>query len=300
MIGFTKEKLSIRGRLNGESPFENNLSPAPLKEREIQRERLISNLTKMVLIMEYDGSGYCGFQLQANLPTIQDEIEKALARLTSERVRVAAASRTDSGVHALGQVISFKTRSLLVPGAFVSGLNHYLPIGIAVKAAHRVSDSFNVRRHAIGREYSYYILNSQVRSPIRAGFCHLVTGKLDILAMNRAAQALVGEHDFASFATSAGAELENTWRRVYQAKVGKGGDLVVFNMVANSFLPHQVRNTVGALIRVGLGKMTAREFHSIIEAKKLALAGATAPAHGLCLIRVNYANHFEANGNENL
>jgi|TARA_B100000315_G_scaffold257778_1_gene307744 tRNA pseudouridine38-40 synthase len=314
MIGFTKEKLSIRDRSQGQSLFINNLSPYPLMQRDIKRVpkeiedfseclkgvRLISSLTKMVLIVEYDGSGYCGSQLQENLPTIQGEIEKALFKLTGGRVRVAAASRTDSGVHALGQVVSFRTKSLLTPETFASGLNHYLPKDIAVKGAYRVSDSFNVRRHATSREYSYYILNDQVRSPIRAGFCHLVTGKLNILAMNRVAQALVGEHDFASFATSLGVETKNTLRRVYQAKVEKDGELVVFNVMANSFLPHQVRNTVGALIRVGLGKMTAREFYSIMEAKKPALAGATAPAHGLCLIRVNYNNHFGENDNENV
>jgi tRNA pseudouridine38-40 synthase len=269
-------------------------------EKDMNRAGVTQNLTKIVLIVEYDGSGYCGFQLQPNLPTIQGEIEKALAKLTGERVRVTSASRTDSGVHALGQVVSFRTKSLLTPETFTSGLNHYLPGDIAVKAAHRASDSFNVRRRALSREYNYYILNSSVRSPTRAGFCHLVTGKLDILAMNRAAQALVGEYDFASFATSAGVEFKSTWRRVYQAKVEKDSELVVFNMVANSFLTHQVRNTVGALIRVGLAKMTAGEFRSIIEAKKPSLAGATAPARGLCLIRVNYKNHFGENSNENL
>lgn len=260
--------------------------------RDLNEAGVTQNLTKIALIVEYDGSGYYGFQLQVNLPTIQGELEKALFRLTGERVRVTSASRTDSGVHALEQVVSFRTESLLAPETFAGGLNHYLPVGIAVKTAHRVSDSFDVRRHALSREYNYYILNNTVRSPIRAGFCHLVTGKLDILAMHRAAQALIGEHDFASFVTGAETETKNTRRRVYQAKVEKDGDLVVFNMVANSFLTHQVRNTVGALIRVGLGKMTAGEFCSIIEAKKHALAGATAPARGLCLLRVNYKNHF--------
>ena len=292
MTGFTKEKLSIGSKLKKQSLLRNGLFRSPLKESGIQGVGLISNLTKMALIVEYDGSGYYGFQLQANVPTIQGEIERALLKLTGERIRVLAASRTDSGVHALGQVVSFRTKSLLTPQTFASGLNHYLPRDIAVKAAHRVSDSFNVRRHALSREYNYYILNSLVRSPIRAGFCHLVTGKLDILAMNRAAQALIGEHDFASFATSVGVELKNTWRRVYRAKVEEDGELVVFNMVANSFLTHQVRNTIGALLRIGLGKMTTSEFYSIIEAKKPALAGATASARGLWLIRVNYKNQF--------
>ncbi len=279
------------------SPVKTELKKVFVKEtvspeKDTNRAGVTQNLTKIVLIVEYDGSAYYGFQLQPNQPTIQGEIEKALAKLTGERVRVAAASRTDSGVHALGQVVTFRTKSLLTPETFTSGLNHYLPGDIAVKAAHRVTDSFDVRRRALSREYNYYILNNPVRSPIRAGFCHLVRGKLDILAMNRAAEALVGEHDFASFATGAGAELENTCRRVYKARVEKDRELVVFNMVANSFLIHQVRNTVGALIRVGLGKMTISEFHSIIEARKPALAGATAPAHGLCLIRINYADHF--------
>jgi tRNA pseudouridine38-40 synthase len=118
--------------------------------------------------------------------------------------------------------------------------------------------------------------------------------------MNLASEALIGEHNFASFATSLGAELRNTSRRVFQAKAEKDGELVVFSMTANSFLPHQVRNTVGALIRVGLGKMTVKEFHSIMEAREPGMAGTTAPAHGLCLMKVKYANHFGENSNENL
>jgi len=122
--------------------------------------RLINNLTKIVLIMEYDGTHYHGFQLQGDFPTIQGETEAALWKLTGERLRVMAASRTDAGVHAKGQVVSFRTKSPLPLPAFVNGLNYYLPKDIAVKSAHRVDDSFNVRRDAISREYNYYILNS--------------------------------------------------------------------------------------------------------------------------------------------
>lgn len=250
-------------------------------------------LTRIVLIVEYDGSGYCGFQLQASLPTIQDKMEAALERLTGDRARVTSASRTDSGVHARGQVVSFRTGSPLAPGAFISGLNYYLPRDIAVKAAYRVGDSFSVRRQALSREYSYYILNSPTRSPIKAGFSHLVRGELDIKAMNQAAQALIGEHDFASFASSLGPEIKSTRRRVYQARVAREGELVVFNIVANSFLPHQVRSTAGALIRVGQGKMTAAEFSSIMEVRKPGLAGPVAPACGLCLIKISYRRPFE-------
>lgn len=253
---------------------------------------MIKNLTKIVLIMEYDGTHYHGFQLQANLATIQGETEKALRKLTGERCRVMAASRTDAGVHAKGQTVSFRTRSHLPLRAFINGLNHYLPGDIAVKAAHRVEDSFDVRRNALSREYSYYILNSSTRSPVRQGFSHLVARHLDIEAMNQACQTLVGEHDFASFVTCMEARIKSTMRNVYQAKIERDGELATLNMVANSFLPHQVRNTVGALIRVGLGKMSIDEFHGIIEARKPGLAGPTAPACGLCLMRVNYPRPF--------
>ena len=250
-------------------------------------------LTKIVLIVEYDGTGYHGFQLQANMPTIQGELEKALWRLTQERIRVTAASRTDAGVHAKGQVVSFRIKSSLPLQTFIKGLNYYLPQDIAVKAAYRVGESFNVRRSALSREYNYYILNSLTQSPIRRGFSYLVAGHLDIEAMNEACQALIGEHDFASFASCIGVKIKNTLRTVYRAEFQKNGELVIFNMVANSFLPHQVRNTIGTLIRVGLGKMTIDEFCSIIEVKKPGLAGPTVPAHGLCLMRINYPYPFE-------
>jgi len=250
-------------------------------------------LTKIVLIVEYDGTGYHGFQLQANMPTIQGELEKALWRLTQERIRVTAASRTDAGVYAKGQVVSFRTKSSLPLQTFIKGLNYYLPQDIAVKAAYRVGESFNVRRSALSREYNYYIFNSLTRSPIRRGFSYLVAGHLDIAAMNEACQALIGEHDFASFASCLGVEIKNTLRTVYRAENQKNGELVIFNMVANSFLPHQVRNTIGTLIRVGMGKMTVDEFCSIIEAKKPGLAGPTVPARGLCLMRINYPYPFE-------
>ena len=253
----------------------------------------MATTTKIVLIAEYDGTRYHGFQLQATLPTIQWEIEKALWKLTGERIRVMTASRTDTGVHAKGQVVSFRTESPLPPQTFVNGLNYYLAKDVAIKAAYRVDDSFNVRRDAISREYNYYILNSFTRSPIREGFSYRVGGHLDIEAMNHACQTLIGEHDFISFASSIKIGTKDTVRRVYQAKIEKDGELVLFNMVASSFLTHQVRNTVGTLIRVGLGRMRVDEFCSIIEMKKPSLVGPTAPAHGLCLMQVNYPSPFE-------
>ena len=255
--------------------------------------------TKIVLIIEYDGTRYHGFQLQTGPPTIQEELEKALYKLTKEKIRVIAASRTDAGVHAKGQVVSFRTKSSLPSATFVKGLNHYLPEELAVKAAFRARDSFDIRRSAVSREYNYHILNSLIRSPIRSNFSYLVTGHLDTEAMNQACQALIGEHDLASFITYLDG-IKSTIRRVYQAKIEKDGDLAVFNMVANSFLPHQIRNTVGALTKVGLGKMTVDEFHHIVEAKRPGLAGPTVPACGLCLMRINYPRPLEEICNENL
>jgi tRNA pseudouridine38-40 synthase len=256
--------------------------------------------TKIVLIMEYDGTHYHGFQFQANLATIQGETEKALWKLAGERTRVMTASRTDAGVHARGQVVSFRTKSSLPPATFVGGLNYYLPGDIAVKAAYRVDDSFNVRRDAVSREYKYYILNSSTRSPMRRGFTYLVTSHLDITAVNHACQTLIGEHDFASFMTCNSVRMRSTVRTVRRAGAVVDGELVIFDMAANSFLPHQVRNTVGALIRVGIGRLSVGEFHNIAEAETPGLAGPTAPARGLCLMQINYPRPFGERDNENL
>jgi tRNA pseudouridine38-40 synthase len=249
--------------------------------------------TKIALILEYEGTRYHGSQLQANAPTVQGEMEKALQKLTGERTRVKAASRTDAGVHAKGQVVSFSMRSALPLKAFVEGLNHYLPRDIAVKEAHRVDDSFDVRRGALSREYKYSILNSPTRSPIKQNFSYRINGKLDVKSMQRACQALIGKHNFASFVTEPEMAKKNTVRNVHKAAIEPDGDMIVLDMVANSFLSHQVRNTVGALIRVGQGKMTVDEFYSLVEAKRPGLAGPTAPACGLCLMRVNYPGAFE-------
>jgi len=254
--------------------------------------KLFNSFNKIVLVVEYDGRNYYGFQWQANLPTIQSELEGAIRKVTGESIRVIAASRTDTGVHARGQVVSFRTRSVLPPQTFVRALNYYLPRDIAVKGACKVDMDFNVRRDAMSREYDYYILNSSTRSPLFEGFAYFVPGKLNIRAMNKACKFIEGEHDFASFAAVLG-ELRSTVRTVYGARVTKDEDLVTYHMTANSFLPHQVRNTVGLLVRVGLGKVELDEFSKILEAKALSMAGPTAPPYGLCLTKVNYPRDLE-------
>jgi len=256
--------------------------------------------TRIALVVEYDGTGYHGSQLQSGLPTIQGEVEEALRKLTGEKLRVKAASRTDAGTHAEGQVFSFSTRSSLPLKTFITGLNYYLPDDIAVKAAFRMNDSLNVRSSALSREYKYCILNSPTRSPLRQEFTYRVKEPLDTEAMNQACQALIGEHDFAAFTTGAEARKKHTVRKVLRAEVTRDGDMVIFSMEASSFLPHQVRNTVGALIQVGLGKMTVAEFHQLVAAGTTRRAGPTAPARGLLLTRINYPVPLGEIADENL
>jgi tRNA pseudouridine38-40 synthase len=198
-----------------------------------------------------------------------------------------AASRTDAGVHAKGQVACFWAKSTLNTMTLVRAMNYYLPGDIAVKAAYRASDDFDVRRDALSREYRYYILNRDTRSPFSQRFALLVSRVLDRHAMNEACQLLRGEHDFASFASSLD-DNRSTVRNVYEAGIEKKDEFTVFRIVANSFLPHQIRSTVGLLIRLGLGKIGIEEFHDIMEAKRLGLAGPVSPACGLCLEKVNY------------
>lgn len=242
-------------------------------------------VTRVALIMEYDGTRYHGSQYQANAPTIQGETERALYQLTREKIRIAASSRTDAGVHAKGQVVSFKTQAAFPPKTWVKALNFHLPRDTAIKAAYKVDNGFDVRHDALSREYRYYILNSPTPSPLLRRFTHLIPQPLDVEAMNYACQILIGEHDFAPFSSVADGQ---THRRVYQAKVSKKEDLAIFDMEANSFLPHQVRNTVGGLIKVGLGKMKVETFWEMARSMKAGVIGPTAPAHGLCLMRVNY------------
>jgi tRNA pseudouridine38-40 synthase len=250
--------------------------------------------TRIILIIEYDGTNYHGSQLQANAPTIQGEIEKALKKLTGERTRIKTASRTDAGVHAAGQVVCFDTTAALPLKSFIDGLNHYLPADIAAQRAYKTTEAFDVRRRAVSREYRYAILNSPARSPLRQRHSYRVNGDLDTAAMQAACRELIGRHDFASFVSSEQtARQKRTVRDVFKAEINRDGDMIYFDITANSFLPHQVRNIVGPLIRVGQGKMTVDEFKGIIKSAKAGLAGPTAPAQGLCLVRVNYPRPFE-------
>ena len=261
------------------APADAALAPAPEPARS---ER------NVMLVLEYDGTRYHGFQIQAmGVPTVQGELERALRQVTGLATRVAGAGRTDRGVHAAGQVTSFRTRSTLPAGVLQRALNAVLPSDVAVLAAVDVPPEFHARFSARSREYRYTILNRPVRSPLERYFtCHVAT-PLDVEAMAEAAQELVGEHDFASFA-GAGEEEMSTLRRVLVADCHREDAKVFVDMVADAFLPHMVRNIVGTLLRVGMGRLSLAGFREILVARQRSQAGPTAPAHGLCLMRVNY------------
>jgi tRNA pseudouridine38-40 synthase len=261
-------------------------------------KNLRAGFAKFVVLVEYDGTRYHGFQWQANLPTIQNELEQAIKKFCGGSSRVTGASRTDAGVHAKGQVVGFWGKSTLDTMTLVKALNYYLPRDIAVKAAYKATNDFNVRRNALNREYRYHILNDNTRSPFSSSFALFIPRMLNIEAMNEACQFIQGEHDFMSFASSLSLRAKrsnlmgSTWRNVYEVETFQKGRLIIFRVVANSFLPHQVRNTVGLLIKLGLGKIDIRDFCDIMEAKSSGLAGPTAPACGLCLTQVNYPKPF--------
>ena len=257
------------------------------------REAESEALSKVLMILEYEGTQYHGFQFQPGLATVQGELESAILKLTGEGLRVIAASRTDAGVHAQGQVVSFRIRSALPAETFIKGLNYYLPEDIAVNSACRVKSDFDVRRNARSREYRYTILNRRARSPLQRRFAYSVSSPLGVESMKEACEALVGEHDFTPFAGPTASKVINFVRTVHKAEIGKKGDLLTFDMEANSFLPQQVRRTVGALIEVGRGKKTVEEFGEMARSKKRGVAGPTAPAHGLCLMKVNYRDFEE-------
>lgn len=238
-----------------------------------------------MFIVEYDGSRYHGSQYQANGRTIQGEIEEAVYKLTGEKTRISAASRTDAGVHAIGQVVSLRTRAGYPLQTWVNALNHYLDEDIAVRAAYCGSEGFDVRRHAVTREYRYSILNRPARSPRLRHFTYHVPHGLDVEAMNDACKVLVGAHDFAPFSTATDV---STTRRVHKVEVYREEDNVICDMVANSFLPQQVRNTVGGLIRVGQGQTSVDDFCRLARSGMTGVVGPAAPAHGLCLMKVNY------------
>ncbi len=252
-------------------------------------------MTKFALLVEYEGTRYHGFQIQPEAPTVQGKLEQALVQLTGMRTSTVGASRTDAGVHARGQVVTVEIPASFSPQSFLRALNSHLPRDIAVHSCSQVADDFHPRRQAISRKYRYTILNTPMPSPFERMYTHFVFKPLDVEAMNQACGILIGQHDFASFTTPRYAG-RNTTRTVFQVHVQRNGGLVFFHITANSFLPQQVRRTMGPLIKVGLGQMTVQDFWQLARAKTPGLATPVASARGLCLMRIEYPNLEFGNG----
>ena len=242
--------------------------------------------TRLLAVVEYDGTDYLGFQVQAHGRTIQGEIERALASVTQEAGRIVGAGRTDTGVHAQGQVIAFSTAWRHPVGELQRALNAVLPKDIAVRELRPVARGFHPRFDAVSREYRYTILNQPLRSPLARRFAHHFPHPLDVAAMNEAAGVLVGSQDFASFGRAP--QGDNTVREVYQARWTPGRPFVYFGVVANAFLYRMVRSLVGTLLLVGTGELSPDGFEEILRSADRSRAGQVAPPHGLCLIKVNY------------
>ncbi len=238
------------------------------------------------LIIEYDGSGYSGWQLQTDQRTVQGELEKALATFFQESIRVTAAGRTDAGVHARGQVVSFTAEHHRALPTIFAGLNSLLPADISVARVELASDDFNARFNAVRRSYCYQIV--QGVSATRSRFAWCVREPLNLHDMQRCAELILGEHDFQSFCSSA-AEVNHFRCAVEQAIwFFQTADLLVFQIVADRFLHNMVRVLVGTMVEVGKGRFSVNDFQKMLNGKNRVLAGRTAPAQGLFLMKVEY------------
>jgi tRNA pseudouridine38-40 synthase len=240
------------------------------------------------LILEYDGTAYAGWQRQLYQPTIQEAVETAIEGVTQTKVSVMGAGRTDAGVHALGQVASFRIDRDMTPREWTRALNAHLPETIAVRSADIMPDVFHARHSATGKLYEYRILNRPDRLVIDRFYCWHVYKPLDDAAMNQAAMSLIGSHDFSSFETQP-TENDDPICHIQRLTVFRQGDQLRIEVYADRFLKQMVRSIVGTLVEVGLGKRPPDSLTTILAAHDRCVAGKTAPPQGLFLVQVDYA-----------
>ena len=243
------------------------------------------------LTLAYDGTAYAGWQVQPGEITVQEVLEKAITKITGESLRVIASGRTDAGVHALGQVVGFRTKTHLSADVLQRALNAELPHDVAVIEAVEADEAFHPIRDAVRKRYRYVIHDGPVRDVFRRRYCWQYPGRLDEAAMARAARALLGTHDFSSFETT-GAERKDSIRTICELPVerGRGGEpnLVTIEVEADGFLYNMVRAIVGTLVEVGRGAKDEAWVAGVLAAQDRRTAGPTAPPQGLLLVRVDY------------
>ena len=238
--------------------------------------------------IEYDGTRYHGWQRQKQDATIQGEIEKALGIMTAKHIVVNGSGRTDAGVHALGQVANFRCDTDLAPEILQKGLNSLLPEDIVIRECRQVEDNFHARYNVKSKIYHYKIYNHPVPAAMNRSYVWSIRKPLNIVAMQSAVSYIIGSHDFKAF-EGAGSPRAHTTRHVMTAGLIESDNrLLTFRIEADGFLRFMVRNIVGTLVDVALGKTLPAEFKQILESRDRTMAGATAPPHGLCLMKVKY------------
>ena len=239
------------------------------------------------LTITYDGTNYKGWQLQKNGNTVQAELEKAIQKVFGKHYRIAGASRTDSGVHAKCQVANFKASQSISLSKIPAALNRVLPQDIAVKKAEEVSKDFHAQFDAKRKKYYYYIYNSRSRDPFEEKYAHFVPFKLNVVLMKREAKALIGKHDFKSFATASD-QRQTSVRTITKCRVINDEPWIYIDVEADGFLYNMVRNIVGTLVEIARGYWPPEKISDILRARDRSAAGPIAPPQGLCLIKINY------------
>jgi len=244
-------------------------------------------LRTLLLTVAYDGTDYAGFQRQLNGNTIQEEVEKALFKLTGTEISITGSGRTDAGVHAAGQVISFDTESAHHLATFVKALNAMLPRDIVVLRAEEAPQGLNARFWAVGKTYVYRLWTDPIRPVFERRYVTDLGQTLNVAAMRQAVSVLVGTHDFTAFC-AAGSSVKSTVRTIRRAVVEEKGKIVEIALEADGFLYHMVRIIIGTLIEIGKGKMASNCLETILTSLDRSNAGPTAPPQGLCLQEVYF------------
>jgi len=246
---------------------------------------------RIALAVEYDGSPFCGWQIQPHCHSVQAELEQALSCIADEPINVSCSGRTDTGVHGVAQVVHFDTTASRPLSAWTFGTNTHLNASVAVHWAGEVSDEFHARFKALNRSYQYRILNRGTRSGLHANKLSWVNQPLDAEAMHEAAQQLIGVHDFSAF-RSAYCQAKHAVRELQQLDVTRTGQLITIDVRANGFLHNMVRILSGCLIRIGKHEADANWLLEVLNGKDRTKAGMTAPAQGLCFIQPSYPPEF--------
>lgn len=247
---------------------------------------------RVALGIEYDGSAFHGWQAQQEgVRTVQIALEQALSRVADHPVRVVCAGRTDTGVHALGQVVHFDSDAQRTPRNWLLGANVHLPDDVSVTWVRDVSPDFSARFSAVSRRYRYFILNRTARSAVMAGRVTWTHRPLDAVRMHSAAQALVGEHDFSSY-RALGCQAKSPVRTLHSLSVERRGEFLVLSLHANAFLHHMVRNIAGVLMAIGRGDREEEWAAEVLSLRDRTLGGVTAPPQGLYFESVEYPEAF--------